>query len=208
VPEDQCCGSFDSVELLNFIGKGAVDKPLAKITLNVFSGGFNWPSFVAHALGFFRCQRPGRDAATDAEFGGANDRAVARRVPDRDDRGRQYRGYVEGQGEAQIGPQPEFFAFMGSDSGFLSLVAQPGIKRWRDVKGKTLSVDARTTGYAFVLFDMLRRNGLADGDYKVVRVGGMTQRWEALRAQKQDATLLSISWPKRTACIGWRGRPT
>ena len=77
--------------------------------------------------------------------------------------------YVEGQGEAPIGAQPEFFAFMGSDSGFLSFVAQRGVKSWRDLKGKTLSVDARTTGYAFVLFEMLRRNGLADGDYKSSR---------------------------------------
>ena len=31
--------------------------------------------------------------------------------------------YREGQGEAPIGPQPEFFAFMGSDSAFLVLSA-------------------------------------------------------------------------------------
>jgi ABC-type nitrate/sulfonate/bicarbonate transport system substrate-binding protein len=99
--------------------------------------------------------------------------------------------YVEGQGEAPIGAQPEFFAFMGSDSGFLSLVAQREVNDWRDLRGKTLSVDARTTGYAFVLFEMLRRNGLTEDDYKIVKAGGMTQRWEALRAQQQDATLLS-----------------
>jgi len=52
-------------------------------------------------------------------------------------------------------------------------------------------VDARTTGYAFVLFEMLRRNGLSEGDYQVERAGGMTQRWEALRAGKQAGTLLS-----------------
>ena len=72
--------------------------------------------------------------------------------------------YVEGQGEAPIGPQPEFFAFMGSDSGFLSLVTRPEIMQFSDLKSKTLSVDARTTGYAFVLFDMLRRGGLAPSD--------------------------------------------
>jgi ABC-type nitrate/sulfonate/bicarbonate transport system substrate-binding protein len=38
---------------------------------------------------------------------------------------------------------------------------------------------------------MLRRNGLAAGDYELVKVGGMAQRWEALRDGKQDATLLS-----------------
>ena len=32
-------------------------------------------------------------------------------------------------------------------------------------------VDALTTGYAFVLFDMLKRNGLQKGDYKVEKAG-------------------------------------
>jgi ABC-type nitrate/sulfonate/bicarbonate transport system substrate-binding protein len=99
--------------------------------------------------------------------------------------------YVEGQGEAPIGAQSEFFAFMGSDSGFLSLVVAPDVKTFADLKGKTLSVDARTTGYAFVLFDVLRRNGLAEDDYKIEKVGGMAQRWDALRDRKQAGTLLS-----------------
>ena len=102
--------------------------------------------------------------------------------------------YVEGQGEAPIGPQPEFFAFVGSDTGFLSLVAAADVASIGDLKGKTLSVDAMTTGYAFVLFEILRRNGLAPGDYNVVKVGGMVQRWEALRDGRQDATILSTPY--------------
>jgi ABC-type nitrate/sulfonate/bicarbonate transport system substrate-binding protein len=100
----------------------------------------------------------------------------------------------EGHGEAPIGAQPDFFAFMGSDNGFLSLVARSEIKHIEDLKGKTLSVDAPTTGYAFVLLDMLRRSGLAKSDYEIVKVGGMLQRWEALCDGKQDATLLSAPY--------------
>lgn len=76
----------------------------------------------------------------------------------------------------------------------MSLVARPEIKRIGDLKGRTLSVDARTTGYAFVLLDMLRRGGLAESDYQIVNVGGMVQRWDALREGKQDATLLSAPY--------------
>jgi len=178
-------------EALNFLGKGAVDKPLAKITLNVFPGGFNLPSFVARALDFFAAN--GLEVTLQATSNSVAQMTglsrcefqIAMTAVD------NVVAYVEGQGEAPIGPQPEFFAFMGSDSGFLNLVAHAGIKSWRDLEGKTLSVDARTTGYAFVLFEMLRRNGLAERDYNTVKVGGMTQRWEALCAQKQDATLLS-----------------
>ena len=168
-----------------------MNKSLVKITLNVFPGGFNWPSFVAQAKGCFAANglevilQPTPNSVAQMTALSRGEFQIAMTAVD------NIVAYVEGQGEAPIGEQSEFFAFMGSDSGFLSFVAQREVKDWRDLQGKTLSVDARTTGYAFVLFEMLRRNGLADDDYKIVRAGGMTQRWEALRAQKQDATLLS-----------------
>jgi len=177
---------------------------LAKITLNAFPGGFNWPSFVAQTLGFFAANglevtlQPISGSVAQMTGLSRDEFQIAMTAVD------NIVAYVEGQGEAPIGAQPEFFAFMGSDSGFLSLVAQQEVKGWRDLQGKTLSVDARTTGYAFVLFEMLRRNGLADGDYNVVRAGGMTQRWEALRAQKQDATLLSAPFDLLAEAHGLR----
>jgi ABC-type nitrate/sulfonate/bicarbonate transport system substrate-binding protein len=163
----------------------------ANVTVNVFPGGFNWPSFVGQQKGFF--ERNGISVTLQptpnsvAQMTGlaegkfdiamtAFDNIVA---------------YVEGQGEAPIGAQAEFFAFMGSDNGFLRLVVTADVKRIADLKGKTLSVDARTTGYAFVLFEILRRNGLAENDYKIEKVGGTAERWDALRDRKQAGTLLS-----------------
>jgi ABC-type nitrate/sulfonate/bicarbonate transport system substrate-binding protein len=101
--------------------------------------------------------------------------------------------YVEGQGEAPIGAQPEFFAFMGSDSGFLNLIASPHVETIAGLAGTTLSVDALTTGYAFVLYEIMRRNGLEKdkGDYGIVSAGGMIQRWNALRERQHWGTLLS-----------------
>ena len=98
--------------------------------------------------------------------------------------------YMEGQGEASVSGQPDLFAFMGGDSGLLSLAVLSEIKTYQDLKGKTLSVDAMTTGYAFVLFDLLKRNGLNRGDYSVVRAGGVQARWEALKERKHDGTML------------------
>jgi ABC-type nitrate/sulfonate/bicarbonate transport system substrate-binding protein len=165
---------------------------LMLVTVNVFPGGFNWPSFVGQEKGFFEKNgitvtlqpTPNSVAQMTGLSEGKFD--IAMTAID------NIVAYVEGQGEAPIGPQPEFFAFMGSDSGFLSLVVAPQIKTIADLKGKTLSVDARTTGYAFVLFDILRRNGLTlDKDYTVERAGGMAQRWDAMREGKQVGTLLS-----------------
>lgn len=166
-------------------------RSLSKLTLNVFPGGFNWPSFVARERGFFAANElevtlqstPNSVAQMTGLSRGEFDLAMT--AVD------NIVAYVEGQGDAPIGPQPEFFAFMGSDNGFLSLVTRPEIKNFSDLKGKVLSVDARSTGYAFVLFDMLRSAGLAHSDYDVVKVGGMVQRWNALREGKQEGTLLS-----------------
>ena len=163
----------------------------SKLTLNVFPGGFNWPSFVAMDRRLFAANglevtlqsTPNSVAQMTGLSEGAFD--VAMTAVD------NIVAYVEGQGEAPIGPQPEFFAFMGADNGFLSLITRPEIKSFSDLRGKTLSVDARTTGYAFVLLEMLHRGGLADSEYEILKVGGMIQRWNALREGKQDGTLLS-----------------
>jgi ABC-type nitrate/sulfonate/bicarbonate transport system substrate-binding protein len=163
----------------------------ANVTVNVFPGGFNWPSFVGQQKGFFEQNgikvtlqaTPNSVAQMTGLAQGKFDIAITAFD--------NIVAYVEGQGEAPIGAQPEFFAFMGSDNGFLSLVVAPDIKKFVDVKGKTLSVDARTTGYAFVLFDVLRRNGLMEDDYKIEKVGGSAQRWDALLDRKQSGTLLS-----------------
>jgi len=164
---------------------------LAKVTVNVFPGGFNWPSFVGQQKGFF--ERNGitvtlqPTANSVAQMTGLAEGKFDIAITAFDN----IVAYVEGQGEAPIGAQSEFFAFMGSDSGFLSLVVAPDVKKFADLKGKTLSVDARTTGYAFVLFDVLKRNGLTEDDYKIEKVGGTVQRWDALRDRKQAGTLLS-----------------
>jgi ABC-type nitrate/sulfonate/bicarbonate transport system substrate-binding protein len=102
--------------------------------------------------------------------------------------------YVEGQGEAPISAQPEFFAFMGSDDSFLALVARPEISQISELRGRSLSVDAATTGYAFVLFDMLERAGLEQGAYTIRKVGGMAQRFDDLCRGGSAATLLSAPY--------------
>jgi ABC-type nitrate/sulfonate/bicarbonate transport system substrate-binding protein len=98
--------------------------------------------------------------------------------------------YQEGQGEAKVDGTPDLFAFMGGDAAFLRLVVQPDITSYADLKGKTLSVDALTTGFAFVLRKMLAHNGLREDDVSFERAGGALQRFEALKAGKHAGTLL------------------
>jgi len=94
---------------------------------------------------------------------------------------------------------------MGGDNGFLRLVAVPEVKNYSDLRNKTLSVDARTTGYAFVLFEMMERAGLMlDRDYNVVRAGGVLQRFQALMEKKHDATLLLSPFELQAEAKGFK----
>ena len=163
---------------------------LQPVSVIVFPGGFNWPIWIAQDKGYFANNgievklTPTPNSVfqltnlIDGNFDigmTAIDNVIA---------------YMEGQGEAPVATQPDLFAFMGGDNGFLSLVVAPEVKSFADLKGKTLSVDALTTGYAFVLLDLLEWGGLKPGDYQIAKAGGVLGRWEALREKKHAGTML------------------
>lgn len=160
-----------------------------KLEVIVFAGGFNWPIWVAQEKGFFRdtgvavnvTPTPGSVYQLVNLIDGKFD--IAMTAID------NLIAYREGQGEDPK-PGPDLIAVMGADQGFLKLVTVPDVKSIADLRGKTVSVDARTTGYAFVLFEILERNGLREPDYKVERAGGVLQRFQALMEKKHDGTLL------------------
>jgi len=161
--------------------------PLRVIT---FDGGWNLPLWAAQRQGFFEANgvavqfsyTPNSGALVTGLFDGRYDIALA--TID------NFIAYQEGQGEAKIPDNPDLFAFFGGDSGFLSIMASPAVKSFTDLKGKTLSVDAMTNGLAFVLRELVVRNGLAETDVTFVRAGGTANRYRELLAGKHDATLL------------------
>lgn len=89
-------------------------------------------------------------------------------------------GYDVGQGEMPVKVKPDLFAFMGTDSGSLHLVTAPDVKRVEDLKGRTVAVDAKLTGFAFVLYRIAALHGLKAGYYNVLSVGSSQKRFEAL----------------------------
>src|SRR5580658_1366175 len=156
----------------------------------VFAGGFNWPIWAATQQGYFAqsgvavhlTPTPGSEFQLKNLIEGKFD--IAMTAID------NVVAYQEGQGEAQVSVAPDLFVFMGGDNGFLRLVAVPEVKSYADLKGKELTVDARTTGYAFVLEKMLEKGGLGPGDYQLVKAGGVLARFEDLMQKRHAATLL------------------
>ena len=104
--------------------------------------------------------------------------------------------YVENEGR-------DLFMFMGIGQGVPVLYARPEIKTVQGIRGKKVGVDALTAGYAFVLFDILERNGLRRGqDYEVVSVGRTAERFEALLKGEIAATLLTSPFDARARALG------
>jgi ABC-type nitrate/sulfonate/bicarbonate transport system substrate-binding protein len=91
-----------------------------------------------------------------------------------------------------VGRPPDgLFLFMGLHSGLVSLVSAPGINTVEGLRGKGLAVDARASGFVFLLEKLLRSKGFSPGDYDFLEVGGWEKRYQALLDGKCSATLLT-----------------
>ena len=164
--------------------------PPTPLRVIAFDGGWNLPVWAAQRQGFFEANGVSVQLSytttsvylitslLDGKF------EIALALMD------NFVAYQEGQGEAKIPDNPDLFAFLGGDGGFASVVAVPTVKSFADLKGKTVSVDAMTTGFAFLTRELLARNGIAEADVTYVRAGGTANRYRELLAGKQDASVL------------------
>lgn len=99
--------------------------------------------------------------------------------------------YQEGQGVAELSRDPDLFAFMGASQVNLGLVVQDHIANYNDLKGCTLAVDALSTGFAFMLREMLEINGIGHDEYELIPVGATKARLDALLAGEHAGALLN-----------------
>lgn len=170
-------------------GTPVAPAPDTSLKVIVFDGGWNLPIWAAQRQGFFKQNKlaveliytPNSVQLVTGLLNGTYDLALAGID--------NVIAYQEGQGEVPV-QSPDLFAFLGGDNGLLSVVSAPAIKSAADLKGKSLSVDAMTTGFAFVLRDYVARNGLADTDVSYTRAGSTANRYKGLVEGKTDATLL------------------
>jgi len=160
------------------------------LSVVVFPGGFNLPTWAAQRQGFFE-DNGVRVALTDTPSSTFQIQGLAE--------GRfdiamtafdNVVAYQEGQGEAEIPPNSDMFAFMGSDNGFLSVIGSKDVRSLKDLRGRKLTVDALTTGYAFVLRELLSRAGVAESDVTFERMGGALPRFQELLKGSHSGTIL------------------
>jgi ABC-type nitrate/sulfonate/bicarbonate transport system substrate-binding protein len=99
--------------------------------------------------------------------------------------------YDAGQGEAKLDAPADLVAFLGGEGGSLHLMTAPEVKTIEGLKGKTLAVDAKSTGYAFVLYRIAAMHGVTQSDYSILAVGSSQKRLDALIQGQAAGTLLS-----------------
>lgn len=177
---------------------------LLPIELITFPGGFNWPIWAAMEKGFFArhgvrvnlTPTPNSTFQLTNLIGGRFDMAVT--AID------NVIAYMEGQGEASVTGTPDLVVVLGGDNGFLRLVTVPEVTSFADLRGKELSVDALTTGYAFVLRKLVEVGGLRQDEVSYVRAGGVMQRYQALLERRHAGTMLISPFEVQAEAHGFR----
>ena len=186
-------GVSDSIaraQILRAESESPTPPPLGVLRVIAFAGGWNLPLWVAERQGLFARQgvaaelayTPNSGALVGRLMGGQSDIALASID--------NLVAYQEGQGDGAPLASPDLVAVMGVDNGFLSVVAQQPFRSLADLRGKRLAVDSLNTGFAFVLRELLRREGIDEADVTFVRGGATDLRFQGLIAGNYDATLL------------------
>jgi ABC-type nitrate/sulfonate/bicarbonate transport system substrate-binding protein len=112
--------------------------------------------------------------------------------------------YSTGQGAAGAGIDPDYVVIMGATQVELSLVAEPSIRSHEDLRGRSIALDALNTGFAFVLYEMLEREGIDATECEFAGVGATPRRWESVRSGTHAATLTIEPFTSLALAEGFR----
>jgi ABC-type nitrate/sulfonate/bicarbonate transport system substrate-binding protein len=147
----------------------------------VFAGIQNVPLFAADAKGFFTKRGLKIEQLVAPNSGELREGLAQGRY-------QLVHGGVDNAVAMMDVAKADIAVLMGGDNGFNSLLVQPGINSYADLKGKTLAVDAVNTSYALVLYQMLKLQGLQRNvDYQVKPVGATVVRVKAMIEDKSLA---------------------
>lgn len=96
----------------------------------------------------------------------------------------------------------DLFLFLGIYGPLFSLMGSPDIRELGSLRGKTLAVDSRVSGFVFVLKKLLHSRGFSPDDYLLVEVGGWEKRFSGLIERKFSATLLTPPFTAQALDLG------
>src|SRR6476660_3140247 len=169
--------------------------PAQVIRMINFAGGFNLPIWMTQRQGFFVSEKidiridftPGSTYQLTHLIAGTYDMGFTALD--------KIIAYREEQNEAYLPPgtNVDLIAVLASDDGFLSIVAQKDIASVEALKGRTVTVDAMTTGFAFVLREVLAKKGVPEGEVKLERAGGVANRFRMMLENPNHAATTQMT---------------
>jgi ABC-type nitrate/sulfonate/bicarbonate transport system substrate-binding protein len=174
------------------VGLAAPALAQTEVKMISFGGGTNVPSWVALDKGFFL--KEGLKVTQDVTPGSKEQMQdiMAGKYQFASTAFDNIVAYTEGEGSDKF-PDYDVVAIMGVHSGMNSVVARPEIKKYSDLKGKVAAVDSPTSGYATVMYQIIKEKaGLEkDKDYTNISVGGTGARVKALKDGAAQVAMIS-----------------
>jgi ABC-type nitrate/sulfonate/bicarbonate transport system substrate-binding protein len=153
------------------------------LTVMVFPGTQTLPLYAAEARGFFA--KRGFAVDLKAALNSAEQRAGLAA-------GRYH--IVHGAADQCVAvveaAKVDAIVVAGGDNGFNHLFVQPEIERIADLRGRTLVADVADTGWSFVLYEILKQNGISRSDVTIHEAGAPFRRFAALRDDKTMAAAI------------------
>jgi ABC-type nitrate/sulfonate/bicarbonate transport system substrate-binding protein len=176
--------ALSSAPQRNAVAAAAAETSPAKVTVGLLPPfPFYWASYVAQQGGMFKDQRLDVEViqlsrpseAVQALIGGSINFAWVSADA--------FINAIEAGGNVAIIGQA-----IGNPA--FSVVVQPAIKSWSEVKGKTVAVSAPKDGAAIIFRLMAQPNGLKESDYTFISVGTTPNRYAALKSKAVDAAIM------------------
>ena len=156
-----------------------------------------WPLYAAADRQFF--QREGVDVSIT--FTGASGKQLAGLTRGDYEIGLQQSDHVV----RAVEQGSDLFIFMAhAHQPVLTLVVAPGITGFNDLRGRVVAVDGARTGYAVIQSKLLARQGLTEGEYKVIETGGVKARYEAVKSGVAVAAWLNPPYDRWLLDAGFR----
>ncbi len=174
------------------VGLAAPASAQTEVKMIGFGGGTNVPSWVAIDKGFFL--KEGLKVTQDVTHGSKEQMQdiMAGKYQFASTAFDNIVAYTEGEGTDKFANY-DVVAIAGVHSGMNTLVARPEIKKYSDLKGKVVAVDSPTSGYATVLYQIVKdKAGLEkDKDYTTLSVGGTGARVKSLKDGTGHVAMIS-----------------
>jgi NitT/TauT family transport system substrate-binding protein len=163
-------------------GAGAVEKVVTGVLGSYTSG--TWPILIAMKKGFFARRGieldivfvPSAPGLVQQLAAGSLDLVAVN-------------GVVEPIHAVEKGAPVALLRIIGQTPNY-AMLAKPGIKSIKDLKGKTIAIGGLRDINRIYLDAMLIPNGLKEGDYDIIVIGATGARLAALKSGAIDATML------------------